>query len=134
MESIGDIRLKDGLVSAKEPEPKLFCDANDNNREEQFFGSIEIENHESQLYHPQVQHFKEEQSRLAKCLSISPQYQPVQVPIDDKSVKRTLRPSKSADFNTRVHLDTNDESRVCSFLNHRGLSYQCRGGRPELKL
>ena len=110
-ERIEEINLKDGPVAIKEKDPKLFCDANDN-QEEEFFGAIEIHNNESQVYHPQILQFKEEQSRLVKCLSISPQYQPIQEPVDDKSVRRTLRPSKSADFNTRVHLDTNNESRV----------------------
>ena len=71
---------------------------------------------ENQLYRtdPQIK----EQSRLLKF--ISSQYQPIRVPTDDESIKRTLRLSKSADFNTRVHLDTNDESMVSSFLNLKG--------------
>jgi hypothetical protein len=111
MDKIEEILINDVPISVKEKEPKLFCDANDT-QEEEFFGAIEIQNNESQLYHPLVHHFKEEQSRLVKCLSISPQYQQIQEPVDEKSVRRTLRPSKSADFNSRVHLDTNDESRV----------------------
>lgn len=76
--------------------------------EEGFFGPIDIKPTGDQIYHPLVAEFRSEQSRLVKCLSVSPQIHQ----IDDKSVPRTLRPSRSADFNNRVHLDTNDESRV----------------------
>ena len=108
MAMVEDISIQLNGVTKLNEEIKNFRDGNDN-VEEAFFGAIEIRNSDAQLYHPQVQQFREEPSRLVKCLSISPQ---VSEPVDDKSVPRTLRPSKSADFNTRVHLDTNDESRV----------------------
>ena len=108
----GDILSKsDGLEGRDEQ--KVFLDGNEN--EEGFFGAIEIPEGDAQLYHPQLKEVRNsEVSRLAKCLSISPQCQPVHEQVDDMSVRRSLRPSKSADFNTRVHLDTNDESRVCA--------------------
>ena len=80
----------------------------DDASEEGFFGPMDIKPSVDQIYHPFVAEFRSEQSRLVKCLSVSPQIHQ----IDDKSVPRTLRPSRSADFNNRVHLDTNDESRV----------------------
>ncbi len=106
----------DGLEGRDEQ--KVFLDGNEN--EEGFFGAIEIPEGDAQVYHPQLREVRNaEVSRLAKCLSISPQCQPVTEQVDDMSVRRSLRPSKSADFNTRVHLDTNDESRVCMCLLHR---------------
>lgn len=81
---------------------------NDLAPEEGIFGAIDIQPSGDQIYHPLVAEFRTEQSRLVKCLSVSPQIHQ----IDDKSVPRTLRPSRSVDFNNRVHLDTNDESRV----------------------
>ena len=122
MERVEDICDGQNCDKKADDEIKIYCDAKtfrdgNDNVEEEFFGAIEIRNSDaieirisdSQLYHPLVQQFREEPSRLVKCLSISPQ---ISEPVDDKSVPRTLRPSKSADFNTRVHLDTNDESRV----------------------
>lgn len=104
--------------------PKKFRDDNDNgiadvdvaievavDAEQEFFGAIDIQPRADQLYHPLVAEYRSEPSRLVKCLSVSPQCHQ----IDDKSVPRTLRPSKSADLNSRVHLDTNDESRVSTF-------------------
>ena len=83
--------------------------------EQEIFGAIDIYPRADQLYHPLVEQYRSEPSRLVKCLSVSPQCHQ----IDDKSVPRTLRPSKSADLNSRVHLDTNDESRVSP-------TYQCQ--------
>ncbi len=119
MEQVEGVKYKNGCdtdsdtLSQNRDEQKLYLDGNEN--EEEFFGAIEIPASEAQLYHPQVREVRDaEVSRLAKCLSVSPQCQPVQGQVDDMSVRRSLRPSKSADFNTRVHLDTNDESRVCT--------------------
>ena len=125
VESIGE--SKNGFEDAVRLSKK-FRDDNDNvddaivegievavDAEQEIFGAIDIYPRADQLYHPLVEQYRSEPSRLVKCLSVSPQCHQ----IDDKSVPRTLRPSKSADLNSRVHLDTNDESRVSP-------TYQCQ--------
>jgi hypothetical protein len=110
MTSVEDISVETtGFIIDDVQLSKKFRDDDDvNNDVDDIFGAIDILPAGDLLYHPQVELFRTEQSRLVRCLSVSPQCQQ----IDDKSVPRTLRPSKSADLNNRMHLDTNDESRV----------------------
>ena len=125
VESIGE--SKNGFEDAVRLSKK-FRDDNDNvddaivegievavDAEQEIFGAIDIYPRADQLYHPLVEQYRSEPSRLVKCLSVSPQCHQ----IDDKSVPRTLRPSKSADLNSMVHLDTNYESRLSP-------TYQCQ--------